>query len=155
MFFIEHVGFRLRGRATLKSALPTISGKIIGLDGPINGANVSLTSFSDQACVKLAQSTGGLSDEDKQKLKECSVEVAKTTSDSKGYYEFSNIGSGWYSISISWVLDKKPDTQLNDASGNFTVVTLSLNGKIAVDALGDEIFEFSGKEPVIKNLTLH
>jgi len=136
------------------SIFGTILGRITDLDGPVAGAEITLKSFQDEACVKLAESTGGLSEEEKKQLDTCSKEVAQVTSNTDGKYEFPNISPGWYSLSIFWKLKGTSEDYVNLLDDEFVVVALNLNGEYSVLAIQKAIFRFSAEEPMTIDLNL-
>lgn len=136
------------------SVPPAILGKVTGSKGPITEATISLETFRDESCVKLAESTSGLSDLEKQQLEECSDEVASVTSDTEGRYKFSEIDPGWYKLNITWRLNQKPEFQ-SGLKDEFFVVVLKLGSEkqYTVLAQGD-IFFFSGEEELVIDLDM-
>lgn len=133
---------------------PTLSGKIVDLDGPVAGAEITLKSFQDEACVKIAESTGGLSEEEEKQLDACSKEIAKVTSNEEGQYEFPDIGPGWYSLSVFWKLDIGSEDYINLLDDEFVVLAMNLNGEHSVLAIQKAIFRFSAEAPITVDLTL-
>jgi hypothetical protein len=135
--------------ATLKP--PAVSGTLIGSDGAIAGAEVTLKTYRDEACVKLAEATE-LSESETEQLDECSSEFASTTSDTQGQYRFPDVSPGWYKLSFSWTLAQKPDVMFPiDFRDGFLIAFYETNTSPKVYsalALG-EIFQFSGKEDMI------
>jgi len=84
-----------------------IGGTLSGSGGPIQNAEVKLKTFADENCAKLGQKNK-LSEAEDQHYKQCSREVASTTSDSQGKYSFPNIAEGWYSLHINWTTKDDP-----------------------------------------------
>lgn len=129
-----------------------IAGQLVGLDGPIGGAKVSLHFYTDQACVDLFKKEQP-SEEEKKQLDECAYELTSTTADQNGEYKFSDISDGWYRLDLEWTFSQKPPFPLEIRDG-FLIVWLESNGTPKVYkavASQMDIFEFSGEEQKIVN----
>jgi hypothetical protein len=146
------------------SAPATISGKLIGPDsdepigphGPIAEAQIYLKAYQDEDCVKLAESTQELSDQEKKQLEDCAHDDASsTTSDTEGRYEFPEIGRGWYSLVIEWELREPPNVSfgfiLEFRDGFFVAVleTKETPKRYIARAVQDDIFYFSGQKSMV------
>lgn len=134
---------------TLTPEPPTIFGELIGPEGAIEGAKVTLETFQDEDCVKLAESTTALSESDKELLDECSGEFGSITSDAEGQYRFSGVNPGWYKLNFYWILSEKPASMLPlEFRDGFLIAYLTSTTtprEYSALAQGD-IFYFSGEE---------
>jgi hypothetical protein len=132
---------------------PTVFGTLIGSDGAIAEAEITLETYQDEACVKLAEATE-LSDAEKKQLDDCSSDYASTTSNAEGQYKFSEVTPGWYKLSFTWILNQKPDLLLPlDFKNGFLIAYYETNTTPKVYsalALG-EIFQFSGEIDMVIN----
>jgi hypothetical protein len=72
--------------------------------GPIAGAEVALTAYADDRCVRLAQSSAPPSDEDRQTLRSCMKLADTTATYEAGRYVFANVTPGSYDVAITWTL---------------------------------------------------
>jgi hypothetical protein len=133
---------------------PSVFGTLIGSDGAIIGAEITLETYQDEACVKLAEASE-LSDAEKKQLDDCSSDYASTTSNAEGQYRFSEVASGWYRLSFTWVLNQKPDLLLPlEFKNGFLIayyLTKSTPELYSALALGDKIFQYSGEEDMVIN----
>lgn len=136
---------------------PAISGTLLGNEGVMKDAQVSLTSYQDEACVKLGNSTTQLSASEEQQLKECRKELTTTTTDAQGQYKLSDIKPGWYSLRINWILSKQPDElglmSIATRDGFLTILGESkeTSGKYIGIATQNNPFYFSGEESMTVN----
>jgi hypothetical protein len=139
-----------------------ISGTFSGPDGPIQNAEVKLTSYKDENCVKLSQSKTKLSGDDEKNYKSCSQQVGKTTSDAQGKYSFPNISEGWYSLTFTWAtnVDPVPSNPIwpplflwREGEYLITFMATKQEPKFHGLAVG-EAFMFSGGESGRKDLTI-
>jgi hypothetical protein len=125
----------------------TIHGTLTWSDGPMEGAEVELESFVDQACVDLANSTTQLTDEDKARLEECSGVQVSTTTDGRGAFEFTDLAPGWYKLNFRSKLKQAPEIAmpLDFRDGFVIAYFVSSSGEYSMLALG-QIFQYSGDE---------
>ena len=132
---------------------PTVLGTLIGNDGAIVEAEITLETYQDEACVKLAEVTE-LSDAEKKQLDDCSSDYASTTSNAEGQYRFSEVTPGWYRLRFTWVLNQKPDTFLPIEFKNGFLIAYyeTKTAPITYAALAQgDIFQFSGEEDMVIN----
>ncbi len=148
---------------TLTPERVTLSGNLIGPDegepigphGPIAGAQVMLKAFQDEECVKLAESTSELSEEENKQLDDCTHEAGSTTSDAEGRWEFLNVDPGWYTLRIDWELSEPPDIQfgfLLEFRDGFFVTAVETNEtpkRYFGRAVQQEIFYFSAQDSMV------
>lgn len=131
----------------------TVLGTLIGSDGAIIGAEITLKTYQDETCVKLAEATE-LSDAEKKQLDDCSSDYASTTSNAEGQYRFSEVAPGWYKLNFTWVLNQKPDMlfPLEFKNGFLIAYYETTSAPIVYSAFAlGEIFQFSGKKDMIIN----
>jgi hypothetical protein len=132
---------------------PTVLGTLIGDDGAIVGAEITLETYQDEACVKLAEATE-LSDAEKKQLDDCSSDYASTTSNAEGQYRFSEVTPGWYKLRFTWVLNQKPDIlfPVEFKNGFLIAYYETKTAPIVYSALAlGDIFQFSGEEDMVIN----
>ena len=134
----------------------SLAGKLTSPNGVIANAAVSLTYYKDAGCVKYANSTSPPSEEEEKKFKGCYRELEPILSDREGHYKFSNLSPGWYSLKVRWHLAAKPESSSPlERWGEFLIAymeTKETPKKYSALAQG-EIFFFSGKEGITKDLT--
>jgi len=132
---------------------PAVFGTLIGPEGAIIEAKITLKTYQDEACVKLAETTK-LSDAEKKQLDDCSSDYASTTSNAEGQYRFSKVTPGWYKLRFTWVLNQNPDTfsPLEFKNGFLIAYFETKTAPIVHSALAlGDIFQFSGEEDMVIN----
>jgi len=142
--------------ASTPSTPSTVLGTLIGSDGAIVGAEVTLETYQDEACVKLAKATE-LSDAEEKQLDDCSSDYASTTSNAEGQYRFPEVVPGWYKLRFKWVLNNKPDSvlPLEFKNGFLIAYFETKTTPIVYTALAQgDIFQFSGEEDKVINFDL-
>ena len=131
---------------------PALFGTLLGLDGPMQQAEVTLTFYPGEACEKLATSADDLSEADQQQLTACSQALAPTRADEQGRYRITELTPGWYSLSLSWTLSQKPDQlglmSMAFRNGFLTVLGESTDnpGTYVGIAVMNDPFYYSGTE---------
>jgi len=132
---------------------PGICGTLTGSEGAIIGAEITLETYQDEACVNLAEAKD-LSESERQQLDDCSGVYAMTTSDAEGQYRFSEVSPGWYKLTFTWDLSQKPDSPFPfEVRNGFLIAYYEINTtpiSYSALALGD-IFKFAGEEDLIIN----
>jgi hypothetical protein len=139
-----------------------ISGTFTGPEGPIQNAEVKLTTYKDENCVKLSQSKNKLSAEEEKEYKSCSQQAGATTSDAQGKYTFANISDGWYRLQFNWTTNVNPISTnpmwqplflYREGEYLITFIATKEEPKYHGLAMG-EPFQFSGGESGRKDLAL-
>ena len=138
-----------------------ISGRIVAQGAPIQRAEISLSAYKDEECVRLSKRSS-LSEEDENRLHECSKsEFAKVMSDSQGQYTFQDVSPGWYKVDAVFDLSTNSGSSSGkgmnrENEGEFTVYVLSAldsegNGLQRAMAFGKHFYIPAGAN-VVKNL---
>lgn len=138
----------------------TISGTLANSKGPLQNAEVKLSTYKDENCVKLGQK-GNLSPDEDQQFKQCQLQKSVTNSDAQGKYSFPNVSEGWYSITVNWTTKEDPLPSnpmwkplfLYRADDFLITFIAAKDGSFLLLAVGQP-FEFKGGGSMEKNLTL-
>ena len=130
---------------------PAVFGTLIGPEGAIIEAKITLQTYQDESCVKLAEASK-LSESDKNQLEICLSDFASTTSDTEGQYRFPEVSPGWYKLIFRWELSKELEYILPfEVRDGFLIAyfnTTQTPIKYYASAQGD-IFYFSGMEDMV------
>jgi hypothetical protein len=138
----------------------TIAGTLANSGGPLQNAEVKLSTYKDENCVKLSQKSNLSPDEDQQS-KQCRQQLSVTNSDAQGKYNFPNVSDGWYSITVNWTTKEDPlptnpmwkPLFLYRADDFLITFIAAKDGSFHLLAVGPP-FQFQGGGSTEKNLTL-
>ena len=138
----------------------TISGTLANAKGPLQNAEVKLSIYKDESCVKLGQKSNLPPAEDEQ-FKQCHQQKSVTNSDVQGKYSFPNVSDGWYSITVNWTTKEDPVPTnpmwkplfLYRADDFLITFIAAKDGSFRMLAVGPP-FQFQGGGSTEKNLTL-
>lgn len=117
------------GGVAIPTGNGTISGQVIGREGPVSGALVQLSYLAGDDCAaasdKGLDAQIGQSDADIELLKSCREQFNRLPTDENGSYQFTSIPWGNYAIWIHWEQTTPPDVTLREIpQAGYSYVTL-------------------------------
>lgn len=141
----------LAGDIALHAQATVLSGLVVGPDGPLAGAEVSLTAFSDKACLDLANKKEP-SQAEKDQLAACRKEkIRSIKTQAGGRFQIPDLPPAWYAIVITWTSSSRPPCGGFDLFSDYLVASYLRNdGTVVITAAGSP-FELKAGEKIQKD----